>query len=387
MRINTMKEGIQLIVFSDDWNGLPFSCKHLIKCFIPDQKIIWVDTIGIRSPRINKYDLRRGINKIVGWFSKPKDDQENLTEDIHHIDPFQIPFNQFDSIRKINKMLMLKSIRSAKIIDKKRPLVLLTTWPFMGNLIGELNENLSIYYRVDDFSEFPGVNKEAIKRQEEEIIAKSGMVLATSEELGKINKKKVKYLPHGVDFNHFASFNHTRNNAIPNSNSKAPKIGFFGLINTWIDFELIELIADKRPEWSFIFIGPSQIADHMLPKKRNILFRGPISYDDLPKNASQFDIAIIPFKLNKLTVSVNPLKLLEYFALGLPVISTPLPEVAKYKDLIQIASCPESFEKKIADALVTDSLEKRNERIELSKLNSWSQRADTLKKWIENYMQ
>ncbi len=70
MTKNITRGKYDLIVFSDDWNGLPFSCKHLLRHFLPDITLIWVETIGLRSPKVNLYDLKRAIKKITGWISK-----------------------------------------------------------------------------------------------------------------------------------------------------------------------------------------------------------------------------------------------------------------------------------------------------------------------------
>ncbi|PQP33882.1 glycosyltransferase family 1 protein, partial [Desulfobacteraceae bacterium SEEP-SAG9] len=131
------------------------------------------------------------------------------------------------------------------------------------------------------------------------------------------------------------------------NNIDGPLIGFFGLLNSWIDFDLIYNIALEHPEWNLILIGPSQLSIDILPKRKNIHYLGPIDYEELPNYARCFDVALIPFKINELTVSVNPLKLMEYFSLGLPVVSTPLPEVVKHKENVAIASDPATFSKAI----------------------------------------
>jgi len=390
MTKNIIRRKYDLIVFSDDWNGLPFSCKHLLRHFLPDITLIWVETIGLRSPKVNLYDLKRAIKKTTGWISKKSENsQASLPENLYLLDPFQIPYNQLSIVRNFNKQMMIRTLRRFDHEHSKRDRVLITTWPFIGNIIGSFGECLSIYYRVDDFSEFPGVRKDFINRLENELIEKVDMVVATAENLTQIenSEKSIKYLPHGVDFQHFSSAETDSGKQKTLQFIPPPRIGFFGLLNSWLDFDLLSQVATEHPDWSFVFIGPSQLSSSFLPKAPNVHFLGPVSYDNLPMYARHFDVALIPFKINSLTISVNPLKLMEYFALGLPVVSTPLPEVTKYKDCVFIASDAKTFGDAIQQALGEDSRKARISRPQIAKSHSWEKKALELRNWIEDALE
>ena len=97
-----MKEKIELVVFTDDWHGLPFSCKHLLRHFLPEIPLIWVETIGLRSPEFTLYDLRRSFSKIKGWIKPAHVDHTPLPENLSILDPLQIPYNQYRIVRKFN---------------------------------------------------------------------------------------------------------------------------------------------------------------------------------------------------------------------------------------------------------------------------------------------
>ena len=379
----------EILVFSDDWFGLPFSCKHLLQHFLPDRPLIWVETIGLRSPRLNLYDIKRTIGKISGWLSSHRISTCILPKNLHIIDPIQIPYNHINFVRKLNKRLLIRAIDRLQCNNTKRERVLITIWPFIGDLVGCLGEQLSIYYRVDDFSELPGVHKESIIDSEKKLIEKVDMVVATSENLTKIDipGKLVKYLPHGVDFEHFSFKRGNTNNKLPIQQIPPPRIGFFGLLNSWIDFELLSHVAANNRQWSFVFIGPSQIPLSSLPNLSNMHFLGPVSYEELPTHAQYFNVALIPFKVNSLTRAVNPLKLLEYFAIGLPVISSPLPEVMKYQNHVMIASGYEDFCYAIKVALERDSQELMFLRQEIAKEQSWEKKSFELKMWIEEFLE
>lgn len=376
----------EILVFSDEWFGLPFSCKHLLQHFLPDHPLIWVETIGLRSPKLNLYDVKRTIMKISQWILSANNREcEVIPENLYIINPFQIPYNHFKVVRIINKSILLRAINCFQDKAGNRQRVFITTWPFLGNLIGRMGEGLSIYYRVDDFSEFPGVHKKAISELENELIEKVDMVVGTSENLIKINlgKKKVHYLPHGVDFEHFSTKVSGEGYKLAIQKIPSPRIGFFGLLSSWIDFDLLSTLARMQRQWSFILIGPNQIPISQLPQAPNIHYLGAASYEELPKYAQYFDVGIIPFKVNALTISVNPLKLMEYLSIGFPVISTPLPEVMKYREYVSIASDPETFVKAVKSSLEEDNPQLREARRFLARSHSWKEKSLQLKTWIE----
>ncbi len=384
MSDNLQSSDYELVVFSDDWHGLPFSCKHLLKHFAPETPIIWVETIGLRSPGLNLYDIKRAFQKISGWLKKPDRDERPLPKNVRLLDPFQIPYNHFKFVRDINKRNLIKSVNRISRRSPSTRRVILTTWPFLGNLIGCLDEDLSIYYRVDDFSEFPGVRKDYILELEQETIKRSDLIVASAEKLADVENKRglVKYLPHGVDYEHFASGMERDGSPDPFAGISSPRIGFFGLLNSWLDLELVCEVAKNNPQWSFIMLGPSQLPESELPKADNLYYPGAVPYEALPVQASFFDVALIPFQINKLTLAVNPLKLLEYFALGLPVVSTPLPEVVKYGKQVNIGSDLESLTNAIKNALGSTK-EQANQRKSVAEASSWKAKAGELQNWIE----
>jgi glycosyltransferase involved in cell wall biosynthesis len=106
-----------------------------------------------------------------------------------------------------------------------------------------------------------------------------------------------------------------------------PVIGFYGLIEDWVDLEVIRHMAAARPDWSFLMIGEVKTDTSAVRRLPNVHFPGRRPYQSLPGYCRKFDIAVLPFVVNELTLAANPLKVREYLAAGLPVVATPLPEV------------------------------------------------------------
>jgi glycosyltransferase involved in cell wall biosynthesis len=386
-RWDGMVAGYEIIAITDEWGGLPFSCKHLLGNFLPEVPLLWVETIGLRSPRLNLYDLKRGLSKLAGWIGSSREDPAPLPENLTVLDVFQVPYNHLRAVRKLNVRLLARAVAASSRGRPPRRRVLLTTWPFLGDLVGRLGEELSIYYRVDDFSEFPGVEKEAIRKLEEELMEKVDLVVASAEHLARTaSGKEARYLPHGVDFDHFASSDGLKDD-LPILRIPPPRIGFFGLLDAWVDLELLDELAQGNPEWSFVFIGPSQLPLSSLPKRRNMHFLGPVSYRELPSHARHFQVGMIPFRVNALTRSVNPLKLMEYLSLGLPVVSTPIPEVAKYGREVAIAGDSRAFAEAIGRALSRPDAEARGRRQEIARSHSWASKSAELREWIEKALE
>lgn len=376
----------EIIAISEEWDGLPCSCKHLISRFIPQKRVIWIEAIGLRSPGLNIYDLRRSYRKISSWLFRKETPFRQLPANLDIITPPQVPYNQVSAVRRLNQWIMVRDIEKARSKSQAGNRVVISTWPFLAGLIGRLGESLSIYYRVDDFAEFPGVKRQYLQECEREFVSKVDMVVASSDKLTQIEgcRGSVKYLPHGVDFDQFSLASRTDNGSLPIAQIPPPRIGFYGLLSSWVDFGLLASIAERTPEFNYVLLGPSQVPKSSLPKRPNLHYLGPVAYDELPRHAIWFDVAMIPFKVNNLTLAVNPLKFMEYLALGLPVVSTPLPDVAKHGAFGFIAADAEQFIASIKKALTENSEAAIVSRRRCAMENSWEARANQLHLWIED---
>lgn len=124
---------------------------------------------------------------------------------------------------------------------------------------------------------------------------------------------------------------------------KKPVIGFHGLVADWVDLKLMRFLALARPEWSFVFVGKLDTDTSVLQGLPDVHLLGRKDYEQLPAYCKGFDIAVLPFAINELTLAANPLKLREYLAAGLPVVSTAIPEAERLGGLIRIAHTPEEF--------------------------------------------
>lgn len=249
------------------------------------------------------------------------------------------------------------------------------------NYIRGLPKKLICYDCIDDFSAFSWT-EEGIEEDEERLIKKSDIVITSAEVLFNRIKKihqNTFLLPNAVEYEHFAAtYKKSRT-------GRSPIIGFIGAFYEWVDEELIEYLAKKRKEWIFYFIGPVQSGmGTIINELENMRFFGTIDYNELPRFLNLIDVCIIPFKQNRITQSANPIKLWEYMASGKPIISTAIPEVKKFADIIYIAETKEEFLLKLEKALKENSKELAKRRIAVARRNDWNHRVEKLVKIIES---
>jgi glycosyltransferase involved in cell wall biosynthesis len=212
--------------------------------------------------------------------------------------------------------------------------------PHVAPWIRNLRRKCLVYHCVDRWSAFQDYDATHMARCEEEICRSADLVLASAEDLAERCRgygAQVYYLPHGVDHAHFATA--LEDGPLPGDllEIPAPRVGFFGLIHEWVDTDLLAVLAD-RLAFSFVLIGDSNQNLTALLKRPNVYHLGRRPYADLPAYCRGFHAAIVPFRKSDLTRSVNPIKLREYAASGLPVVATDLPEILRCADIAVCAT-------------------------------------------------
>ncbi|MGL4942339.1 MAG: glycosyltransferase [Thermoguttaceae bacterium] len=262
--------------------------------------------------------------------------------------------------------------------------VVVTTFPCTVDTLREFRKThpsaKQIYYCVDDWTNYPGLSPKTWGQMESEMLRIVDGAAFTSRELmesrNAIFPVESLYLPHGVDFDHFSLANKSEKVKVSQLESlNAPIVGFFGVIDSWVDIDAIAYLAEKFPRYSFVVIGRANVSCDVLKRLNNVRLLGAVPYAELPRYAAYFDVGLIPFLLNDLTKAVNPLKLMEYFAIGIPVISTPLPDIADAPGPIYFARSHDEFASCLDTILQSNRQTLRLKAQEAATANSWSRRA------------
>ena len=343
--------GRDIICFANDWDSDPLSKKHIMLGLAKRNRILWVNSIGTRNPRASARDFRRAAGKLREFARGCR----KVSENISVFSPLAIPFHGNWLARRANKQWLSWSVRRVcKQLGFRDPI----TWTFLpstAEVVGTLGEKQIVYHCVDEFSEFTGTDKAALLELEKNLIQKSDVCIVSS---GPLLQAKRLYNPntfmvtHGVDVEHFRKACEP-GTAVPEEIASLPRpvIGFFGLVADWVDLELIRFMALARPEWSFVLIGKLDTSTAVLHDLSNVHILGPRNYSQLPAYCKGFSVAMLPFAINTLTLAANPLKLREYLAAGLPVVSTAIPEAQRLGSLIQIGGSHEQFLEQIENLL------------------------------------
>jgi glycosyltransferase involved in cell wall biosynthesis len=346
-----------LIVFGEDWGGLPSSTQHLIKTVAGDRKVLWINSIGLRQPRLNWRDLSRLCHKLLprtnpaadhrfSHFSAGHDNQGNLTT----ANLLTIPAPRSRLARQLAREIMHYQLKPVLEKLQLNDPILWISLPTAVDMCQKINPRAVVYYCGDDFSALAGVDHATVSRHEHQLVETADLILAASEQLkAQFPAEKTHLLPHGVDTKLFTTpVAKAEDFPNPGLHPRRPVAGFYGSLSAWLDYALIDYAATALPEWDFLFIGPENVDTQMLPKRSNIYYLGARAHHQLPRYSQHWDVGMLPFKSNAQIDACNPLKLLEYLAAGQPVTATTFPALTPHRDYIHTADDKAAF----VDALI-----------------------------------
>lgn len=369
---------LSFIVFSDDWGVHPSSCQHLFRLIARDHAVLWVNTIGMRQPKPTLADLKKIWRKLSTTFrrSQAQTDDVRGALRLRVCQPFMLPYSSVSLVRLFNAYSVRRTVRRlARDMGLKQP-ALVTTVPNACDYAGHLDEGRVIYYCVDDFTQWPGLEHELVARMETELISKSHELVATSRQLfRKLEKfgKPTYLLTHGVDLNLFAGKVDTEHPCL--AGIPKPRAGYFGLFDERSDQSVIAAVASQIPDFSFVFTGPVATDAKALKLLPNVFFTGPVPYPDLPSLVSGLDALFIPYLVNEFTGSISPLKLKEYLMTGKPVLATPMSEAILLEEFLTIVRTTQEWKTGLHAALSIDISTRRKSMREMMAGESWARKA------------
>ena len=378
---------LPILYFGNDWYAENrTSSHHIARWLAKDYSVYYVECPGLRAPQGSSRDLK----KIAQKLSKALRGPVSVPEGLKVKTLFQIPFHRFASIRWLNSRMISASIWWLKWREGIKNPISWFTIPHVPSLVGSVGEELSVYYCTDDHGSLTDVNERAVRAMDEETTRRASLVFVTSGTLFEGKRKlnpNVFVSPHGVHVEHFGQAQDQRLPVAADvSDLPRPVIGFFGLIEPRIDVELIDYLAEQRPQWTFLLIGRVAISPHLLPSRSNIHFIGKRPYESLPSYGRIFDATIIPYRQNRFNFHANPLKLREYLAMGKPVVSVRTPEIEKYADVVELADSREDFllrlDKVLSGADSADSIHQRMSRVAPE---SWENRLQAVHETVKRF--
>jgi UDP-galactopyranose mutase len=243
----------------------------------------------------------------------------------------------------------LKRLLEAHVASLHGPLIAWYYTPMMLDFSRDIAASAIVYDCMDELSKFRFA-PEKLLGLEQELIDKADLVFTGGSSLFEAKKDRhasVHLFPSSVDRVHFSKgrgglFDPADQEELPH-----PRLGYYGVIDERFDIELLGKIAEMRPDWSFVMVGPVvKIEAQDLPKRPNIHYLGSKTYEQLPAYLGGWDVALMPFAMNESTQFISPTKTPEYLAGGKPVVSTPVKDVVRHYghlEAVGIAGDAEAF--------------------------------------------
>jgi len=261
--------------------------------------------------------------------------------------------------------------------------------PMMLNWRGGIEPSCVVYDCMDELSMFKNAPTELIER-ERRLFDLADLVFTGGQSLYEAKRDKhrsVHAFPSSIDVSHFRKALDTGDEPDDQRSIPHPRIGFCGVIDERTDIVLLAKIAELRPDWHFVMLGPIVKVDEAdLPHRENIYYLGGKNYNDLPAYIGGWDVAMMPFAMNDSTRFISPTKTPEYLAAGRPVVSTPIRDVVRpYGDLglVHIASTPEEFVAAIEKAMAEDADGRRAKAGKFLSTISWDKTQGEMQQLIE----
>lgn len=347
----TALPGPELVVFSDDWGRHPSSCQHLVRQLLPRYRVHWINTIGTRTPGLDRSTVRRGLGKLGRWLAPERSARpEGIDPRVH--EPLMWPRFRRRWERRLNAWLLSRYIR--RILSPEREAVAITTLPLVADLVGSCPVRRWIYYCVDDLGAWPGLDGPTLREMERQLAGRVDTVIAASEELaGRMESfgRKAHLLTHGVDLDHWRrppDGIHTALDA-----AAPPRIVFWGVVDRRLDPDWLEMLSLRLENGSIVLVGPIDEAEARLSAIRRLSLLRAVPYADLPGLVRRTSVLIMPYRDMAATRAMQPLKLKEYLATDLPVVVRDLPAVEPWRDACDVAATATEFAHIVVERLAT----------------------------------
>jgi len=251
----------------------------------------------------------------------------------------------------------LNRLLDAHLASQHGPLIAWYYTPMMLPFSRHINPTVTVFDAMDELSKFKFAPVKLLDL-EQELIDRADVVFTGGSSLYEAKKDRhdsVHCFPSSVDRAHFCKARAHQFDPADQEDLPKPRLGFYGVIDERFDIELLDRIAEARPNWSFVMVGPVvKISEEDLPRRPNICYLGGKTYDQLPSYLSGWDVALMPFAMNESTQFISPTKTPEYLAGGKPVVSTPIKDVVRHYghlEGVKIASTAEEFVEACEQAL------------------------------------
>jgi glycosyltransferase involved in cell wall biosynthesis len=349
-------------------------------------RVLFINSLGMRVPsfRKDKNAVKKVIRKLLSMGRLVK----KVKDEMYVFSPLSLPFYGSRFGRALNTLLVSLQIRIAMACLRFTAPIFYVECPPALEVIKKFRRKHLVYQRTDFFEAMPGADNRYIAALDDELVRSADLVLYVNTALwkqGLQKNSKSLLLGHGVDFELFASVNSSGYAPEDIAGIPRPIIGYFGDVSEkTIDMALLEFIAEKLPDMSFLFVGSISTDISNLTRFKNMHFLGQKPYEQIPSYGKQFDVAIMPWNGSKWIKFCNPIKVKEYLALGKPIVSMYYPEVEPYSDVVYVARDYDAFVSCIIKAVKERDPAKIQRRREKVRNETWDSKVEQIRSAIKS---
>lgn len=372
-----MPDAAPLLVFSDDWGRHPSSCQHLVQHLSARRRVTWVNTIGLRPPRLERATMVRGYEKLRSWFGSTRNGNGSV---LQVVDPPMWPSFRSQLTRSLNRRLLARVVRRATR-DGVKP-VIVTTLPLLPDLVGRVDAARWVYYCVDDYSTWPGLDGRTLRELERELVTKVDVAIAVSEvlqsHLAGLGKSS-HLLTHGVDL----EFWRKPGPLLRMAEFPRPIVIYWGVIDQRMDRAFIQALSERLTMGTILLVGPKDNPDPALVQLPRVRALPPMPFESLPALASKASVLVAPYADLPVTRAMQPLKLKEYLATGKPVVVRRLPATEPWADCADVVETPDAFAAAVLERLRTGLPEEQRQARRRLEAESWAAKAAQFERWVD----
>ena len=328
----------RLVVFGDDWGRHPSTIQHYIRGLLSYYEVDWINTIGTRRPRLTLADLWRGLEKIRSWIALHQSVALQAAGVIRIHSPIHWPSFHRGWERKLNRAMLLHSLR--EVLERPpTPTAVITTTAITADLVRAHPHLNWVYFCQDDFPAWPDLDSNTLLSMENEFLPFMRAIVVVSDQL-QTRFQRIGYgssiLTAGVDLRMWSNVRRKP----PPPPGMRPVATFWGSADPRLDVAICEAIA---AECELVIVGPRGRVSPRLLHNPSVHWRGAVPYSQLPLIACQTDVLVMPYASTPATLAMQPLKMKEYLATGLPVVATPLPATQPWANAMDIIADPVEF--------------------------------------------
>ena len=377
-RVDLASRPIIYFAPGDWWTSNPADWMRLAIEFSEHTPVLFVNTVSPSIPRkvLSRNFLRRALRKLPSYFKGLRKVRPNL----YVFTPFTL-FTSKPALVALNRAFLGFQIRMLQRLLRFRKPILWVSNAVAAPVVERLDYGTLVYSVTDKFDETRYIrNKDTLRKYDAMLTERADYVMCVSRPIERLYQERaagrVSYLPHAVDYDHFAR-ERIANLPIPPEIAEIPRpiIGYHGSLTDSNDLPLISYCAEKHPEWSFFLIGKVMHNDvEALGRKySNVYLPGFVHYGQIPAYARHFDCCLLFWKMTEWIRHCNPYKTKEYLAMGRPVVSVPIPEIVEeYSDVISVGETAEEFCAAIERELSGNSREREDARVARVREETWS---------------